>query len=203
MAISTYSNLRASVAAWLFRDDLTALITDFITLAESRINRDLRLREFETTASGSGSSFPMPDDAMSITRVAVQTADGRTKVLPYAAPAQQSLYVSGSGDAPQAFAVLANTVTFLPPGSSASWELLYYPSIPELSDSNPTNWLLTRAPDVYLFATLMEAEPYLYNEERLPLWQQKYSEGVTGLMAADERQQFPQAGLQMRGEIAW
>jgi len=203
VAINTYSNLQASVATWLFREDLTALIPDFIALAESRINRDLRLREFEATATGSGASFAMPSDAVSITRVAVQTSDGRMKVLPYAAPAQQSLYAPGSGEEPQAFAVLANVVTFLPPSSSASWELLYYPSIPALTNAAPTNWLLTRAPDIYLFATLMEAEPYLYNEERLPMWQKKYMEGVTSMMAADERQQFPQAGLQMRGEAAW
>ena len=42
MAITTYDELKASIASWLNRDDLTAVIPDFIALAESSINRDLR-----------------------------------------------------------------------------------------------------------------------------------------------------------------
>ncbi|WP_347249975.1 hypothetical protein [Zoogloea sp.] len=62
MAINTYSNLQAAVTKWLFRDDLTALSPYFIPLAEARIGRDLRLREFETvvigTAPAGRSSYP-------------------------------------------------------------------------------------------------------------------------------------------------
>ena len=42
MAITTYDELKASIASWLNRDDLTAVIPDFIALAESSIDRDLR-----------------------------------------------------------------------------------------------------------------------------------------------------------------
>lgn len=198
MAIDTYSTLKAALARWMFRDDLGEVIPDFIALAEAKINRDLTLREFEAVATGAGASFPMPDDAQSVTRVSVVGWDGRKRVIPYVSPATQGRYAPSSGTEPLAFIVEANTVIFMPPGSSASWELVYYPAIPALSDDNPTNWLLTRAPDVYLFGALTEAEPYLYNEERMPMWQGKYESAVAGLMASDERQQFPQAGLQMR-----
>ena len=51
MAISTYSELQEAVASWLNRSDLTTTIPDFITLAESRLNRTLRLRVMETTTT--------------------------------------------------------------------------------------------------------------------------------------------------------
>lgn len=198
MAINTYSTLKAALARWMFRDDMADIIPDFIALAEAKINRDLILREFETVTSGAGESFPMPDDTQSVTRISVVGFDGRKRVIPYVTPANQGRYAPSAGTEPQAFIVEANTVIFMPPGASAAWEMVYYPAIPALSDDAPTNWLLTRSPDVYLFGALTEAEPYLYNEERMPMWQQKYADAVAGLMASDERQQFPQAGLQMR-----
>jgi hypothetical protein len=39
MAISTYTDLKTSIASWLNRDDLTSVIPDFISLAEAGINR--------------------------------------------------------------------------------------------------------------------------------------------------------------------
>src|SRR5205085_11367804 len=45
----TYTGLQSSVANWLNRSDLTALIPDFITLAEERLNRALRVRQMEVS----------------------------------------------------------------------------------------------------------------------------------------------------------
>ena len=45
MALSTYAELKASVADWLNRSDLTSAITDFVSLAESQMERDLRTRQ--------------------------------------------------------------------------------------------------------------------------------------------------------------
>ena len=51
MALANYTDLLASIAGWLNRTDLTAVIPDFVTLAEARIARDLRLRRQVTLAS--------------------------------------------------------------------------------------------------------------------------------------------------------
>ena len=48
MSITNYSELQTAVAAWINRTDLTALLPDFITLAESKLNRRLRTRYQET-----------------------------------------------------------------------------------------------------------------------------------------------------------
>ena len=45
MSITNYTNLKTTLAAYLNREDLTAYLGDFITLAESRMNRELRVRE--------------------------------------------------------------------------------------------------------------------------------------------------------------
>ena len=52
MALSTYAELKTSVADWLNRSDLTAAIADFVTLAESQIERVLRNRNMLTRGTG-------------------------------------------------------------------------------------------------------------------------------------------------------
>tara|TARA_R100001510_G_scaffold686_1_gene510 strand:- start:874 stop:1080 length:207 start_codon:yes stop_codon:yes gene_type:complete len=65
MAFDTFSNLKTAIANYLNRDDLTAFIGDFITLTESRLNRELRVREMissdtsTTTVSGT-QSYSLP-----------------------------------------------------------------------------------------------------------------------------------------------
>ena len=60
MSLSTYSELKTSVANYLVRDDLTSVIPDFITLTENRLNRELRIRanvaRAQTTTT-SGTAF--------------------------------------------------------------------------------------------------------------------------------------------------
>ena len=66
MAFSNYTELQTSVADWLDRDDLTARIPDFITLAEARFNRLLRIRSMETEAEqvtvAGTRSYSLPTD---------------------------------------------------------------------------------------------------------------------------------------------
>jgi hypothetical protein len=50
-------------------------------------------------------------------------------------------------------------------------ELLYFASVPAISLASPTNWLLTKAPDLYLWQTLIATAPFLHEDERVPLWQ--------------------------------
>ena len=52
MSLSNYTGLKASIADFLNRDDLTAVIPDFITLAEAQINRDIRHFKMEARSSG-------------------------------------------------------------------------------------------------------------------------------------------------------
>jgi hypothetical protein len=51
MALSTYTELKTAIADWLDRGDLTANIPDFITLAEARVNRELRIRPQEVRST--------------------------------------------------------------------------------------------------------------------------------------------------------
>jgi hypothetical protein len=77
---------------------------------------------------------------------------------------------------------------FIPtPDTTYDGELTYYAKIPSLSDSNTSNWLLAYAPDLYLYGALVEAEPYLKNDERIAVWGELYLRVIADIEVADER----------------
>jgi hypothetical protein len=57
MALSTYTELKAAVASWLARADLTSTIPDFITLAEAKLNRTLRTRQMEQRSTATATEY--------------------------------------------------------------------------------------------------------------------------------------------------
>ena len=56
-----------------------------------------------------------------------------------------------------------------------------------LSDTKPTNWLLTKHPDIYLYGALAEAEPYLKNDERIEVWNGRFEKGMDELKRHHDR----------------
>jgi len=47
--------------------------------------------------------------------------------------------------------------------------------VPELTTSATTNWLLTKAPDLYLYGSLVHASPFLMDDQRIPTFASMYS----------------------------
>jgi hypothetical protein len=63
--------------------------------------------------------------------------------------------------------------------------VLYYELPVLLDDANQTNWLTDYAPQVLLYASLLEATPFLKNDDRIPVWQQMYDRSAAMLNGED------------------
>jgi hypothetical protein len=189
MSITNYSELQASVASWLNRGDLSASITDFITLAESQLNRDLQARFMDTkttlpTVVGV-KTVVLPTDMLEIRRL--QVAGTYNQPLSYRSPDELSVdFSDNSSGQPVVFTVVGANAELAPiPDAIYSLELTYRQRIPALSVSNTTNWLLTNWPDAYLWASLLAATPFIMNDERLATWGQLYAQAVEGINGVD------------------
>src|SRR5512139_1743668 len=163
MSITTYSQLKTAAAGWLSRGDLTTVIPDFITLAESEFNRKLRVRQMMVTQSSSPSTagkFSLPTDFLTWRNV-VWTGSPRA-VLDYLDPQMlEAVNPAQNANTPQFFSILGTTdgvgTVNVTPVSTTAIDFTYYQKITALSTSNTTNWLLTAHPDVYLAGALVEA----------------------------------------------
>ena len=71
------------------------------------------------------------------------------------------------------------------PDQNYAFEVLYYERIQPLSSENQTNWLTRNAPNAMLYGTLLQAMPFLKNDQRV-IFQQKYTEAITALTNEDK-----------------
>lgn len=179
MTIATYADLKTSMANWLFgRTDLTSVIPDFITMAEADFNRKLRVRQMivRAQATANGTQYiELPSNFIEMLNLQCSVSGGSTplmfKTLDDIDKYRYNNAVAGISAVPQYFTINGDQIELVPvPEDGSTLEMTYYGTITALSDSNQTNWLLTKAPDLYLFASLMNASPYLEDDERVPLW---------------------------------
>lgn len=165
MSISTYLDLKTAVADYLQRSDLTSFIPTFIELATVRLSDELRTPEMEavatTTITGEWTALP-------INFRAIKLFEAGGKVLEYATPWQlQKLVQASATPTVPVYTIQDMQFRVYPFPTSTTVELTYYASIPAMSVSTDTNWLLTKRPDVYLQASLAQARLFLHDDERL------------------------------------
>jgi hypothetical protein len=201
MAITTYSELKTAVADWLNRSDLTAAIPNFIALAEAQMNRQIRHRKMVTRADATLDTpyFAVPSDWLENIRFQLNT--NPVTPLVYQTPEQitETSQVYSAANQPMFYTMVGQQFQVVPaPSGSFDSELLYYAKIPALSDTNTTNWLLTEAPDVYLYATLTQTAPYLKEDERINTWAGLYQTLVNDMKVADERARIGSSKLTPR-----
>lgn len=201
MGITNYSDLQATIASYLARSDLAVQIPDFIRLAEVRLGRDLRIRQMlkssVTNTTGGDDTVSLPPDFLQLRDLFVVTNPIRD--LQYVTPSvfSRNGRVTESG-LPVYYTVIANEFKFAPvPDTDYSLRALYYAAPEYLSDSNPSNVFLAYTPDLLLYGSLIEAEPFLMNDARIQLWAGMYDRGLSSLTAADDASENSGVPLRM------
>ena len=190
MALTTYAELKTSVGDWLNRSDLTTAIPDFISLAEAQIERNLRTRQMivRSTASLSTEYSAVPDDFLEAKTFKLDTNPPTPLQFETIDSMDNLSTVYTASGKPAYFSVVGGQFRFVPtPDTTYTGELTYYAKLSKLSASNTTNWLLTAAPDIYLYGSLMQAAPYLQDDARITVWAALYKNGLEELKLADDR----------------
>lgn len=202
MTIATYSDLQSSVADFLNREDLTSAIPTFIKLAEARISRDLRHWRMETrsTAELDTQYSAIPADFLQPIRL--QITDAPTVEVSPISTAQMLQLRTDRNDRvgrPTNYALTAGGIELYPtPDLTYNASLVYYARVPTLSVTNTTNWLLTEAPDVYLYGALVHSAPYLKDDARIQVWEALLAQGINNLNTSSSDAKYGGSGLVMR-----
>lgn len=194
MALSNYSDLKTTIANYLARSDLTNQIPDFITLAEQRIARDLRTRQMlavaTATTTANDATLGIPTDFIEMRDIHLQTVPRMS--LKYLSP--NAFYANArvtDVGPPINYTVLASEIQFAPiPDTAYSVQMLYYAKPPLLSDTNSSNTFLSHCPDLLLYASLGEAEPYLMNDARLQTWAALYDRSLNSINVSDQAGEY-------------
>jgi hypothetical protein len=178
--ITTYSELKAAVADFLNRDDLTSVISTFVSLAEAQIARDLRHWKQERRVAGPADSGfeQLPVDFLQ--GINVTRSDGaQLRYLSTADMASEKYRNPDLGTAPAYYSINAGQLELWPAPTDEDITLRYFARVPALSDAEPSNWLLEDMPDIYLYGALLHSAPYLKDDTRAQVWGSLYSAAVT------------------------
>lgn len=80
---------------------------------------------------------------------------------------------------------LSNPFILTGPAWAGAITLVYRQGLPPLGPDRPTNWLLERHYDLYLYATLLAATPFVEQDGRLPMWKASLEELVEDAQSLD------------------
>lgn len=176
---TTYAELQSVIAKWLIKAGLEEQSGEFIFLAETSLKLDFRVRNtavIDVAIDGADNGIvTLPAD---FKEVAGWTLDGASArpLIPFKASTVPTGAL-GTG-VPDGFVVTRNhngmseARIYPKPAPTVDYEstLIYRQTITPLSITNPTNWLLTNYPAIYLYAALEQSAPYLKDDQRLPIW---------------------------------
>jgi hypothetical protein len=201
MAITTYSELKTSIADFLNRDDLTSVIPDFITLAEAQMERELRHYSMEkrSTAEVDTRYSELPSDFLEPIRMHLEEQSTRLELISLDDMLELRQDSNNTSGRPTSYAITGGAIEVYPtPDATYNLELLYYASIAKLSDSNTSNWILASHPDAYLYGALLQSAPYLKDDARMQVWSMLYAGAVQSINTQSNRAKHGGSGLRLK-----
>lgn len=193
---SDYASLLIDAGEYSGRNDIAPHFDRFLRFAEAKFNRVLRVADMETVAmvtlaSGDGT---LPVGFLEAREVLM------APYYPLRAMSLQSLTARyGSfGGQPQGYYIVGNRLSARP-----TWDgdltLTYYEAIPPLTPQNPTNWLITKAPDIYLYAIVEEVAIWEKAPDKVAAAQGLRTQAMAGLSLLDERSRWGNAQVTIEG----
>lgn len=182
LGLTSYAELQRMVADYLDRGDLENVIPHLVTLAEAKFKRDIRIRNLTSqTLSISSDDLSLP---ATLERIEAWYFDGDTyfgAIETVGADQIGDLKVRyGKTGVPRFAAIIDGAARFAPaPDSTYSTKLVFWEKLTALSAG--VNWLYENHPDIYLYGTLVEAEPYLKRDDRVVVWKSMLEEAIQSL----------------------
>lgn len=201
MAIGNYAELQTAIANWLARDDLAAVIPDFVRLADSRINQELRTREMvaraKKTVNAGEQYLTLPADFLEARNIQVNGSPER--MLRYRTPdTLDQRHLPIPAGKPAFYTFIGDEIQLAPvPDATCEIEIAYYASPAPLADNQPTNWLLRKHPEVYLYGALIEAAAYIGDDKRISLWTAGFTNSINNINKRNKRAIYSGSSLEV------
>jgi len=212
MALTTYTDLKTSIANWLNRSDLTAEIAgDFIALAEADFNAKLRIRQMEQIdeITINAETVTVPTGFISVRSLYILS--GSTKYnVEYITPANLfKTKGSSTSGLPRVYSIESDNATesfrFAPsPDTSYTGYLQYYKAFNNLSDSVASNYILAAHPAIYLYGSLYHASNFLggIDPNQTAQWMNMYSMALERCENNDRQDSYGGAPTVQRTDVS-
>jgi hypothetical protein len=196
----TFNSLQEDLRRYLERGALVDTevyeqLPSLINLAERAIAQELKFQGFinvvVTTLVQGVSVYQKPDrwrQTISMNYGTGEEQNSRTPIFARSYEYSRAYWPDSDVEAAPVFYADYDYTHWLitpTPDDDYPWEILYYQQPPLLDDSTQTNWLTDYAPNALLYRSLLEATPFLKNDERIPTWSALYGQQMQALNTQD------------------
>jgi len=216
MSFADYTAFKEALLGWADNADAEPRLDDFISLAHTRLNRQVRLEEnselayYQTTVGSPWVVKPQLYSGMRRFKVN-GTLDDLGELNPNVTGTQTWALTyqpltriddcpgANALGAPKWYAVMSDRFRLAPiPNAVFQVEVLYWQTVPTLTTLVPTNAFLEQCDDLLLYAALIEADLFLKNPERALQWKQAYEIGLSNLNDDTQDTMFPDGDIAVR-----
>lgn len=204
MAISTLAELKSSITNWSKRDDLSSYHDDIILTAEKWIFRRARTRDMETALSVTLSSGlgTVPSDFLALKYAYIDGTPTRPLQPKAAGWILKNYPTRSSTSKPNFIGIDAGNFMFGPfPDSDYTLKGTYYAKPDSILSAVDT--FFTNNPDLYLWASLAELEPFLKNDKRIEVWAAKRDQVLGDLLSQERAAEFSGGPLVMHADVQY
>ena len=203
MAMSNYTDLKASLVDWLNRDGFSSLTDradDFMDMAQRRIFRDCDLTAMEVELNTTTATPTAPSDFLRTKTMTIIQGSNNFEVN---GSTHKKVMQAGTNGRPLYYSLIGDQFKFGPTADQEyGLNIVYFAPLTLLSDSNATNWLSINIPEIILFGALLEASLFLKDDQRAQVWVGRYEEVKKSLMDSEERDSKEGGSLQVREQIS-
>ena len=193
-AVQTYDSLVADISSYLERTDQATLdkIPTFIMLAEQVLAAEIKfLGNLTVQQSTMVANQPVIDKPArwhkTVSMNVVVDGERQPVLLRKYEYLREYWPDVTQSDVPKFYCDYDYTHWLVAPTPALAFnfEVLYYERLQPLDSSNQTNWFTIYAPQAMLYGSLLQAMPFLKNDERIPMWQAQYDRIVQVLKNED------------------
>lgn len=182
MSLENYTELKKTIIEWSHRRDANLLIDDFIKLAESEMFSNdeeiLNISSFETTVTllTTGKEIDLPVDYLSHRSLKIKS---NKVTLRYETPSE--LMESPTVGTPTSYTIIGNKIRFnIEPSAEQELTFDYLAEVTPLTSENPTNYILTKHPQIYLFGALWSLKEWAGETEDSQIFYLKFIKSIRG-----------------------
>ena len=202
MALDTYSGLVTAVQNELHRSDLASYVPDWITLAESRINKHLRVRAMETSTSSTIAAgvVAVPSNYLSLKDAYITSTTPYVNLDRKTANWIYGNYPNRVADSTPGFIAREGSSFIFGPYPDANYvvKLVYWARLTALSSA--LNSIFTNYPGLWLFGALCESAPWLKDDKRIAVWEVKFQDLIKQVQDEDDDEFLSGSVLRMTAE---
>ena len=194
-----YATLKTTVQNYLHRDDLDSgggqdvNVDTFIELGQARMNHDLDLMMMQTTASlvvtAATKEVTLPSDFLRVKSVRIPYSGGYRELQQASLQSSGRMLESASGASgvPTQYARYGSVLELTPvPESTTTLEIVYVQRLAKFVDPTDTDEILTTYPNIYIYAAMTEAGPFIVDDKMAGRWRAYYKEEVDRLNELSE-----------------